>query len=309
MSRDTRLKLAIISFTATFASLLLMTSEMSFSIRELAGPLAVVASLGPCAVFYHRRQTPQFVMILLALIQLMVFTSCFTVAMYGAASLASPLTDNLLAAADEAIGIHVPIFVQWASEHAQFNHLLMWAYQSVVLQTLIVVLILGFLDQRRALESFVLRFMICLLITLFCFAIAPAEGPFSWYEFAPSPHQAHYLEHFHGARNGQRTMVSLQDCEGLVTFPSFHTSYAILLAGAFWRRWRLFLPFAIVNAAVIAAAVTSGWHYGIDILGGIATACITILITNRLQSWLYTSKPTTDAKQHSIVVAENPLPW
>ncbi|NOY30220.1 MAG: phosphatase PAP2 family protein [Planctomycetes bacterium] len=295
MSRDTGLKLAIMSITAILAVGLLATKGMSFSVRELAGPLGVLGSLGPCAVFYHRRQTPQFVMTLLALIQFMVFTSCFTVAMYGVAALGAPLADELLASVDQAMGLHVPAIVQWANEHPQINRWLMLAYHSVTPQTLIVVLILGFLNQRRPLEAFVLRYMICLMITLLFFALVPAECPFTHYGFAPSPHQAHYLEHLQGVRSGERTIVSLTDSEGLVTFPSFHTSYAILLTAAFWRRWRLFVPFAIVNSAVVAATLTSGWHYGIDILGGIAAAIAAILIANRLQRWLYAESPTTSA--------------
>jgi len=297
MSRDTGLKLAIMSITAMLAVGLLATSGMSFSVRELAGPLGVIGTLGPCAVFYHRRQTTQFVMTLLALIQLMVFTSCFTVAMYGVASLGAPLADELLAAIDRAMGLHVPAIVQWANEHPQINQWLMLAYHSVMPQTLLVVLVLGFLNQRRPLEAFVLRYMICLMITLLFFAVVPAECPFTQYGFAPSPHQAHYLEHLQGVRSGERTIVSLTDSEGLVTFPSFHTSYAILLTAAFWRRWRLFIPFAIVNSAVVAATLTSGWHYGIDILGGIVVAAVTILITNRLQPWLAATSPSANAAE------------
>ncbi len=300
MSRDTGLKLAITSGTSLFAAILLTTSGMSFSVRELVGPLGVIASLGPCAVFYHRRQTPQFVMTLLALIQLIIFTSCFSVAMYGVASLGAPLVDGLLATVDDTIGMHVPSIVQWADEHRQLHQWLMLAYDSVLPQTLIVVLILGFLNERRPLESFVLRYMVCLVITLLFFAAIPAEGPFTQYEFAPTPHQAHYLEHLHGVRSGERTVVSLRDCEGLITFPSFHTAYAILLTAAFWHRWRLLIPFAVLNGAVVAAALTSGWHYGIDILGGIAAAVAAILITSCLQRWLYATNPSTPA------VAETP---
>lgn len=296
MSRDSGLKLAILGVTGLLATLLLARSGMSFSRYELVGPLGVVGTLGPCAVFYHRRQTSQFAMTLLALIQIMVFTSCFSVAMYGVASLGAPLADPLLATLDRAIGIHVPSIVRWAGEHSRFNQWLMFAYHSVTPQTLIVIVILGFLDQRRPLESFVLRFMICLMMTLLFFSVIPAEGPFSLYEFAPTPHQAHYLEHLRGARTGERTLVSLRDCEGLITFPSFHTAYAILLTGAFWRRWRLFVPFAVVNGAVIAATLTSGWHYGIDILGGTGVAFAAILVSNRLQSWLYATEiPTRPA--------------
>jgi PAP2 superfamily len=294
ISRDTGLKLVITSAVAILGVALISTRGLSFSLRELAGPLGVLATLGPCAVFYHKRQSPQFVMTLLALMQLIVFTSCFTVAMYGVASLGAPLADGLLAAADGVIGIHVPSIVDWAGKHPQINDLLMFAYNSVIPQTLLVVLILGFLGRRRQLETFVLRYLICLVITLLFFVVIPAIGPYSYYGFAPTPHQLHYVEHLIGARTGERTIVSLSDCEGLITFPSFHTSYAILLASAFWDRRLLFVPFAILNGAVIVATVTSGWHYGIDILGGTVTIAVTFWITNHMQSWLYPTIASLD---------------
>ena len=102
-------------------------------------------------------------------------------------------------------------------------------------QTLVVILLLGFQSDRKPLELFVMRFMIALLITAAVFSIAPARGPFAAYGYEPNPTQQSYLEHLEGLRSGERTVVSLRDAEGLVTFPSFHTAWAILLA-ANWRR-------------------------------------------------------------------------
>jgi len=307
MSRDTIVKLVIMSAAAIVGAILLAAHGMSFSFLELAGPVGVVAALGPCAVFYHRRRTPQFVMTLLALMQLMVFTSCFTVAMYGVAALNTPLVDDLLAATDAAIGLHVPKFVQWASAHPQLDRWMMLAYHSVIPQTLVVVLILGFRRKRVALETFVLRYMLCLVFTLLLFAAMPAIGPFSFYDFSPSPHQKHYLQHLLNTRVGELTAVSLSDCEGLITFPSFHTSYAILLASAFWGNWRLFVPFAILNAVVIAATLTSGWHYGIDVFGGVATVAITMYVTSRLKTWIYATNHISLEARNTVTGGREPV--
>ena len=287
MSRDSAIKATIIASVAILGATLAYTQKLSFATSELAGPVGVVIALGPCAWYYQRRKATDFVMTLLALMHLMVFTSAFTVAMYGVAALNTPLADELLANADTALGLHVPQLRNWAIEHPGWQQLLMLAYHSVIPQTLVLVLILGFGSQRKALESFVLWYMVCLVITLLIFAAVPAECPFTYFELEATAHQVHYLEHLQGFRSGDRTAISLSDCEGLITFPSFHTSYALMLTFAFWRRWRLFIPFAIVNFLVIIATVTSGWHYCIDIPGGIAVFALTVYLTKRLQVWLY----------------------
>ena len=72
----------------------------------------------------------------------------------------------------------------------------------------------------------------------------------------------------------------------LVTFPSFHTTWAILLAYAFRGRRRWFIPAVILNAAVIAATLTTGWHYFTDVIGGVLLAVAVIWLTKRLEPWL-----------------------
>jgi membrane-associated phospholipid phosphatase len=283
MSLDSRIKLFLLCGTALAAAVLCSVQGLRFPLVEWAAPVGVVGVLGPCALFYQRRRTPQFVMTVLAVIHLLVYTSCFTVLMYATAALGAPLADEALVAADAALGVSVPAIVAWAKGHPALTQWLHLAYHSTLPQTLAVVLLLGFSADRRPLESFVLRYMLCLSITAAVFAFFPAEGPFSAYGYEPSPAQASYLEHLRTLRSGERTVISLRDAEGLVTFPSFHTAWAILLAAEVWHRRRLRIPLAALNAAVVAATLTTGWHYASDVLAGAALAAGVILLTRRLE--------------------------
>jgi hypothetical protein len=287
MRRDTCLKIGLVAGTACAGGLLLWFQGMTFSLWHNAAPVWVMAALAPAAALSHRRQNPQFVMTLLALMTLLVFTSCFTVLMYALAALSFPLTDPWLVAADAFFGVHVPSIVDWAGRHPWIAGVLEVAYATSILQTFALVIALGFTGQRRSLENFVLRFMVALLITAVVFALVPAEGPFTGYGFEPSPHQADYLEHLRTLRSGERTEVVLVGAEGLVTFPSFHTAWAILLTAAVWHRRRWLPIVAIVNSLVIAATLTTGWHYFVDVLGGAAVAYLAIEISRRLESRRY----------------------
>ena len=68
-------------------------------------------------------------------------------------------------------------------------------------------------------------------------------------------------------RGGLRSGLSLADTEGLITFPSFHTVWALLLVAACPRPAKAFS--VVLNAAVIVATLTTGWHYLADVLAGI----------------------------------------
>ena len=237
-------------------------------------------------------------MSLAAVMQIMVFFSCFTVLMYGAATLSFPLVDDTLVSLDSVLGVHVPSIVAWAESHPALNGVLQWAYHSTIIQTLVVILVLGFAGDRRPLELFVLQFMLSLWIAVLIFCFAPAEGPFTAYDVEPNAHQARYLEHLRDFRSGERTEIVLAEAEGLVTFPSFHTTWAILLAFAFRGRRRWFIPAVILNAAVIAATLTTGWHYFTDVIGGVLLAVVVILLTKRLEPWLRGS--CADAGHNSL---------
>lgn len=285
-SRDFLVKLVILCATGITGGAIALAVGLRFPWSDALAPLGILATLGPCAVFYQRRHEEKFVGTLLAVIQLLLFTACFTVLMYSVAAIGAPPCDDALLRIDSALGIFVPDVAAWASQFPLLTLVIDVAYNSTLPQTLLVVLLLGFAGDKDPLEQFVLRFMIVLLVTAAIFAVAPAAGPFAVFGLEPNATQQSYLAQFEALRDGTLTSVTLTDTEGLVTFPSFHTAWAILLTAAAWHRKKLRVPFAALNALVIVGTLTTGWHYFIDVLAGAALAGLTIAATNRLRPWL-----------------------
>jgi membrane-associated phospholipid phosphatase len=62
---------------------------------------------------------------------------------------------------------------------------------------------------------------------------------------------------------------------GIVSFPSYHVVLAILSAIALSSVRRLRAPAWILAVLVCVSTVLTGWHYGIDVLGGLLVAMIT----------------------------------
>ena len=76
----------------------------------------------------------------------------------------------------------------------------------------------------------------------------------------------------------------------MVCFPSFHVAWAIFFVAALWGfRW-LRIPAVIVSAMVILSTMTTGWHYFVDVLGGIVLAVISIVFAKRLTSRMDTRR-------------------
>jgi membrane-associated phospholipid phosphatase len=72
----------------------------------------------------------------------------------------------------------------------------------------------------------------------------------------------------------------MANAQGLISIPSFHAIMAVLVAYAM-RGTRLFFPFLILNAAVMLSTPTRGGHYLVDVLAGVVTVTIAIMLWNR----------------------------
>src|SRR5262249_24403227 len=99
------------------------------------------------------------------------------------------------------------------------------------------------------------------------------------YDLPVPKHYATILDHLDALRSHVRTLITWRDAEGIITFPSFHAVWAVLLTAAFWRRGWLFYAIGVLNLAVIAWTVTTGMHYFTDVLAGIAIAAGVIAAT------------------------------
>lgn len=287
MISDSRCKWFLIVATAGAATLLAIRIGLTFPVRDLIEPCMIVASLSLVTWYYRRRQYESFVVTLTGLMQLVAFASCYTTTMYAVAAIGRPLIDDACVSFDAAFGISVSACVDWTAAHPNFARLLQWAYGTVMLQTALVIAWLGLSGRSRELRSFLTQFMLGTWIVLAVFALFPAAGPFRAYGFEPAPDQLRYLAHFDALRSGARTVITWRDAEGLITFPSFHTAWAILLAFALRRDKWLFGPSLVLNLAVIVSTMTTGWHYFADVVSGTGTAVVAISLSYALEfRWL-----------------------
>lgn len=287
ISRDGLIKFAMILGTFVADAVLLTAFGLQILPHELIRTFGVSVILLAAAWWYEKKNEPAFVMSLISLTQVVLFTTSFTILMYCCAAVNAPLVDQQLKSIDLFLGVDIAAIKAWCDSLPTLKLVLTIAYHSMILQTALVVIVLGFTERRVDLENFVLQFMTTTLVTAVCFALLPAESTCGTYGYAPSEAQQLFLNDLHAIRSGRQSIISLTNAQGLITIPSYHTTWAILLAWSLrnvaWIRY----PMVLLNMAVVAATMALGWHYFIDIVTGILLAVAGIGLTQRLNSWMY----------------------
>lgn len=283
-NRDLKLKLLLIAVTGFAAFGLLIFHGMRFDWKSAGSGLGTICLLLPFAAVFSHRGIHQFANLLIGFLCMVAFNMCLAVLTYAGTPINAPLADEWLIRIDAAMGIHLPTIVQWAASHP-WMRVFNLAYDTVLISTLMAIIVLGFDRDVRRLQDFVSHFMIAGLVTTIIYFFVPAIAPTAAFGYEATPAQARFLEHLTALRGGEFPVVSLSRLEGLITFPSFHTAWALLLAWSFRHYRYLRIPMLLLNIAVAVSTVTTGWHYATDVIGGLLVAVASVLITNWLRRW------------------------
>jgi hypothetical protein len=215
----------------------------------------------------------------LAMFLTIQLTHILSPAQYVAAALNRPLIDPFLARADAFMGVDVSALAAWSRAHPRINFLLVMAYSSFIVQLAIVPIILGIvLRDRVALWEYVFNFHFCAAITVTMLALFPAACAFQYYGFESTIDQTRFIEHFNGVRDGSFTRLQFGKLEGLISMPSFHVAGAFMVLWAMRRHPRALLLASLVNILLIAATVTTGAHYAVDLVGTVVMFAISVWV-------------------------------
>jgi membrane-associated phospholipid phosphatase len=188
---------------------------------------------------------------------------------YGAVAIGAPYADPWLAAADAALGIHVPALAAWTAGHHAIALVAAFAYASLLPQFLFAVVALAFLRERERLWEFAFHFHVCLIVTVAALAIWPAICPPAYYGFASTIDMTRLMGQIKGFHDGTMTVVRFDELEGLVSFPSFHVAGALIVTWAFRHRRRFLIPLVVLNVALALSTFVSGVHYVVDVIAAL----------------------------------------
>jgi membrane-associated phospholipid phosphatase len=214
---------------------------------------------------------------------------------YPLAASAFPLRDADLNAVDLWLGLDWRAFLQIFNAHPLVGLVGKVAYWSMGVQALFVIVALVASSNFLRLHQYIIAVAIGLVTTVVIFTFMPATGTYSYLHIAPEDYANVSptvtfgpFRHLQAIRSGNSFLVTADDLEGLVAFPSFHTVCSLLYTWALFPLRNLRWPVASLNALVIAAAPIEGAHYFIDLIGGgvVAFAAIitTLLVTGAIRA-------------------------
>jgi membrane-associated phospholipid phosphatase len=229
-----------------------------------------------------------FVAELMFVVSLMVFlTNVGSPMQYGAVALGAPYADPWLAAADAALGIHVPALAAWTFAHPLISVLLKVSYFSLLPQFVLTIVVFAAFRDREGLWEFAFHIHVCVIATVAALMVWPAVCPPEYYGFRPTIDMTHLIQQIQRLHQGTMKVVRFDELEGLVSFPSFHVAGALIVMWAARRRRWLLMPLACWNLVLIASTFMTGVHYVTDVIASVPLVLGSVALYRRYcQRWL-----------------------
>ncbi|MGN6571156.1 MAG: phosphatase PAP2 family protein [Pseudolabrys sp.] len=209
-------------------------------------------------------------------------------AAYALQRMGFPLRDDLLNRLDLALGFDWPAYAHWVGRHEQVQKVFYFAYNTISLQIALPLVVLAFANRTAELRTYLLAFTIAFATTIVISALMPACGPIVFID----PKDFGFL-HFSGATPVEQLMrlrqpgafVMTDAPGGIATFPSFHSTVALLTPLALRRFPRILAALLVVDALMLGATLTEGAHYLVDVLAGSAMAFAGYALAARIIAW------------------------
>jgi membrane-associated phospholipid phosphatase len=271
IDQPTTLLVAIVSWTIVATMVALRAAGLTFPLADLTQP--VLCCLGLTVAAWWYRRTPSFRLCLTSLAVLVAFSTTFVLLTYALAASPWPLANAGLAWWDAKVGCSATAITEWVNARPWLYTVMWYAYFSLLPQTMLLIIVLGFRNSER-LTRFLVQFMLCGLVSVACFYFVPAIG--SCGATVPD-HMQKTVADTLALHEGTAKVVTWRGAEGLLTFPSFHVIWGVLLALAF-RWW----PITLLNVLMIVSTIPIGTHYGIDLVGGFLVCVFMIPCADRL---------------------------
>jgi membrane-associated phospholipid phosphatase len=199
----------------------------------------------------------------------------------GTGRVQGALKDAQLAAIDRFFHFQTAAVVHLVERSPALNHAMTLIYASLAVFAVLAIFVPVFAGQKATPRKLVLRVTFAGLATAALFAVVPAAGPWTTEDIRPSREQAQISDCLTRMKApGDMDIANANG--GIVAFPSFHVILAILSACALGSVRYLRIPSWILCTLICISTMTTGWHYGIDVMGGIAVAVVAIAASNRL---------------------------
>ena len=167
----------------------------------------------------------------------------------------------------------------FSQRHSTVNSVLFNAY-AFTLHPLIICAILlpALLGKTQSAQRFVLSNAFSFVLALPVMIFLPAVGPWVGWSFPPDKLQQACQAAIYALRHGSLNVHD--NFGGIVCLPSFHTFWAVVSAQALYCFRPLRYPALLVAGLITISTVTTGWHYGVDVIAGLLMFVLCTTLSN-----------------------------
>jgi hypothetical protein len=257
--------------------------------------LMACAPLAAISFFYARvRPRENLTVVGTALLQILMFSAIGCVVQYLLARDSGDFWSATLLAWDKWLGLDWRAMAQGVSDRPVLARLLGVAYNALIPEAVLVVVLLGWREQLDEVRTFILAGMICGATCILLSHLIPAvdcnvylglsQARLPNLDFNVSYAAAKELA---ALRSGQLNVIELPSMQGLVTFPSYHAGLATASCWASLKIKSRKIGYfgAVMAIATIISAPVRGGHYFVDVFAGIAIGMVSLVAATRLVYW------------------------
>lgn len=259
------------------------------AILPVLGLLVLLATL----IAGRRLVRPRLTAAATAFLQMTLFTILGVILAYAIAAQANPLWDPQFARLDQALGFNWPAIRSALDAVPLAVVVLGIAYHSLVVQMIVAIVALSEAGRLEVLRITVAAAISSGFVTILLSSLLPAIGnlydPAHYRHLWPSIAWLE-LELINGLRDGSRRVLNLSAMTGIVSFPSFHATLAVIFIWAFRHLPRFAIPGGLWAGVTIVATPVFGGHYAVDVIAGVLLAPPSIFLARHLVRW----RPTGD---------------
>lgn len=277
---------------AGMASLVILSFlPLGMMVDLRSNPMLIQIAIGyffVACLFCAARREGTIAQTLVVMGQLFIVTLLAFFLTYAASACIFPYRDAELNAIDLWVGFDRVAAYHFLQSHPLLQQTVHEAYHSIRWQSWLLPLILASAGKIEMTQKYVLAFGLSLIVTSLVAVFVPAVNANIYVDLAarglvePPADMHSYLPTLEALRNGSLRSIRLTGLQGLISFPSFHTTSAILFAWAAWRLRLLRWVFVPLNLLMVMGTPIDGGHYLIDLVGGTIVALGIVIIVNRM---------------------------
>ncbi|MEM8750100.1 MAG: phosphatase PAP2 family protein [Pseudomonadota bacterium] len=251
---------------------------------------AAAVAVGALGQFYRRSGRGDAIGDALTCTALMIlFSNAGLVFNFLLLPLATSSIDLHLIEIDSWFGYSWPAAVEFAANNPWINEITRYAYNSTMPQITVLVVLLGLMGRKIWLHRLLLLIVTTTIVLIAFWALFPSHGPSAFYTL--SPEVAAAANPVVGSDYGVRLLemmktgperVTPAHVEGLIAFPSYHTTLAFICAYCAYGIRFLFPIFLTLNLIILPGTLMHGGHHLVDLFAGLVLFLLGLWAINRL---------------------------